>query len=227
MLLFSRSRLIFAKTSTKKRELKTRTMRITEAPLSLGDGTPPYACTREWTCKSSFMARAPTKTIIAHFVQNFSTHWVLSCSSRCCSSRRFLSHKPKASLSFLNPVLSPDNFMLYKLSFKLQPHTIPVDLIQDSLILHQESASASAPSQRSPPKLAPLPRPPLPVLAVASSIQATLIGQAESVIEKDNRPLIKRGTLPLRNTAARTGMGSLTPLWNGLVWTARPVDDVE
>ncbi|KAH8810270.1 hypothetical protein DL96DRAFT_1821742 [Flagelloscypha sp. PMI_526] len=52
-------------------------------------------------------------------------------------------------------------------AFKLQPHTIPVELIQDTQILHQESASACALQHRSPPKL-PLPRrPPLPALAAS------------------------------------------------------------
>ncbi|KAH8798062.1 hypothetical protein DL96DRAFT_1824786 [Flagelloscypha sp. PMI_526] len=46
------------------------------------------------------------------------------------------------------------------------------DRVQDSLILHQESASANAPSQQLPPNLPPSPCPPL--LALASS------GAAES-----------------------------------------------
>ncbi|KAH8810288.1 hypothetical protein DL96DRAFT_558161 [Flagelloscypha sp. PMI_526] len=141
--------------------------------------------------------------------------------------------------------------MLCKLSFRLQLQTVPVELIEDSLILHQESASASASPQRPPcptplalassgaaetgslpvTKLyipPPVPRvnsprlpkrvPPTWPLSSPprSNIQGTSIGQEESVIEKDSRPLIRRtcyhhGTLlPQQERAARTGVGGET-----------------
>ncbi|KAH8810258.1 hypothetical protein DL96DRAFT_1716959 [Flagelloscypha sp. PMI_526] len=81
------------------------------------------------------------------------------------------------------------------------------------------------PGVRSPPKLVPLA---MPLSSPpASSMQATSIGQNESIIEKDNPLLIKRGMLPLPDTTDVTGMGSLTTWWKGLAWTVRPVEDVE
>ncbi|KAH8799221.1 hypothetical protein DL96DRAFT_1720163 [Flagelloscypha sp. PMI_526] len=72
----------------------------------------------------------------------------------------------------------------------------------------------------------PLTKLPFPPPVPDSNIQATSVGQEESLIENDNRPLIKRDVLPLWNTATTTGTGSLTPLWKGFAWTVRLVDHI-
>ncbi|KAH8825986.1 hypothetical protein DL96DRAFT_1711768 [Flagelloscypha sp. PMI_526] len=114
----------------------------------------------EWSSKSCFIASAPTKTAIPHLRRDFSTHCVLSRSSRCSYSRHF-------RCEYIVPPprrLSRQHGMRCKLSFKFQLYTVPVELVQDSPSLNQKSASASAPLQRSPPNLPPPPHPQLPAL---------------------------------------------------------------
>ncbi|KAH8825967.1 hypothetical protein DL96DRAFT_1817379 [Flagelloscypha sp. PMI_526] len=134
----------------------------------------------EWSSKSCFIASAPTKTAITHLRRDFSTHCILSWPSRCSYSRHFRCERivppPRR--------LSGQLWMRYKLSFEYQPYSVPVELIQDSLILNQNSASASAPLQRSPPNLPPPRHPPLPAL--------------DSSGAGETRPVLLRNYLSLR-----------------------------
>ncbi|KAH8798055.1 hypothetical protein DL96DRAFT_1720692 [Flagelloscypha sp. PMI_526] len=199
--------------------------------LFIGAGIPPDACTSESICKSYFIAKAATKTALTLFQTG-------------------LLHPLRPLLPLSLALLLAQLSILCKLSFKFHasasapsqqlPPNLPPSPCPPLLALASSGAAESGPlpvtklpfpppvpsvSSPRPPKRIPLA---LPLSSPpASRMQATPIGQKETVIEKDNGPLIKRDMLPLPDTAGVTRMGSLTTWWKGLAWTVRPVEDVE
>ncbi|KAH8795914.1 hypothetical protein DL96DRAFT_1566876 [Flagelloscypha sp. PMI_526] len=185
---------------------KRDTVMIDRVP-SMGPTIPAEACTSVSTRESCFIARAPTKTTIAHFPRHFSTQCILSCSFRCLSPGHFSSHKPNAPhlpAHASSGAAGAGPRPVTKLPF---PPPVP-------------GVSSPRLPKHGPLDL-PLSSPP------TANIQATSIGQEESGIEKDSGYLIRTGALPLRNTTATTGMSSLTTSRKELAWAVRPVDDLE
>ncbi|KAH8798388.1 hypothetical protein DL96DRAFT_1564939 [Flagelloscypha sp. PMI_526] len=73
-----------------------------------------------------------------------------------------------------------------------------------------------------PPKRVPLALP-----LTSSPTFDTSIGQEESVIEKDNRPPMKRSHVTTTEYCCHNGNGQPDYFVEGLAWTAGPVDNVE
>ncbi|KAH8825994.1 hypothetical protein DL96DRAFT_1711775 [Flagelloscypha sp. PMI_526] len=99
----------------------------------MGETIPADVCMSEWSSKSCFIASAPTKTAITYLRRDFSTHCVLSWPSRRSYSRHF-----RCEHIVPPPCRLSRQWMRCKLSFKFQPHAVPVELVQDSLILNQK-----------------------------------------------------------------------------------------
>ncbi|KAH8810249.1 hypothetical protein DL96DRAFT_557170 [Flagelloscypha sp. PMI_526] len=107
----------------------------------------PDACTSEWTNKSCFIYQSSHldhKNLLSTGLPHplgpllFLSLLLLSTFFRPQAKCERILHQP-CRLSRQLPMLFPP-------SFKLQPHTVPVELIQDSLIFHQENCLSECPT---------------------------------------------------------------------------------
>ncbi|KAH8798040.1 hypothetical protein DL96DRAFT_1720677 [Flagelloscypha sp. PMI_526] len=202
---------------------------IIDTVLSLGAATPLDACTGESTCKPQPPTSHGTSSPIGSSPAPLSAYLLSSfqAKNQMCMCPPSAPSSLQATLDALQTQLQASaTYCSKSASASASPQQAP---LPPPLALASSGAAETGslpvtklyipppvPRVNSPrlpkrvPPTWPLSSPP------RSNIQAPSIGQEESVIEKDSRPLIRRDMLPPWNTAATTGTCSKD--WCGRIW---------